>query len=148
MPPPSTQTQTELTPDQQVNSPHIQGQRGQSNQKKRGGGRAPGSQGYSAADCTALVAAVKKILPLGSQEWSKVQDIYNCYASENHRMTREADPLKIKFRNLVDSKKPTGETICPPWIREAKLVDLSIRERAFHNALVDQESGDSVNHEK
>ncbi|KNZ62977.1 hypothetical protein VP01_12001g1 [Puccinia sorghi] len=35
---------------------------------KRGGGPAPGFQGYSPADCTALVMAVKKMLPLGSQE--------------------------------------------------------------------------------
>lgn len=48
----------------------------------------------------------------------------------------------MKFRNLVDAKKPTGEAICPPWIREAKMVDLSFRERAVHNAMLNDENGD------
>ena len=91
---------------------------------------------------------MRKILPLGSQEWSKVQDIYNQYATENGCSTREIDPLKIKFRNLVDAKKPTGETICPPWVREAKMVDILIHERAVLHALVDPENNDSVDEAK
>ncbi|KNZ52832.1 hypothetical protein VP01_3433g4 [Puccinia sorghi] len=31
----------------------------------------------------ALLMVVKKILPLSSQEWFKVQELYNQYASEN-----------------------------------------------------------------
>ena len=58
-----------------------------------GGGCTAGSQGYSASNCTALVAAVKKIFPLGSQEWTKVQDLYNVYAAENNWISHEADPL-------------------------------------------------------
>ncbi|KNZ53927.1 hypothetical protein VP01_309g6 [Puccinia sorghi] len=34
-------------------------------------------EGYSAADCATLVFAVKEVLPLGSQERTKVQDLYN-----------------------------------------------------------------------
>ncbi|KNZ62712.1 uncharacterized protein VP01_1231g4 [Puccinia sorghi] len=81
------------------------------------------------SDCTALVAAVKTILPLGSQEWAKVQDIYNQYVTTNNRTTREIDPH-------------LNEAICPPWIREAKMVDLSFRERAVHNAMLNDENGD------
>ena len=80
------------------------------------------------------------MLPLGSQEWSKVVNIYSQYATENNRITRETDSLKMKFRSLADSKKPTGEAVCPAWIREAKVVDLMIKERAVHNAMVDSEN--------
>ncbi|KNZ47990.1 hypothetical protein VP01_599g8 [Puccinia sorghi] len=55
---------------------------GQPKQNKQVGRRAPGSQGYPEADCTALVAAVKQILSLGSQE-SEVQDIYKQYVINN-----------------------------------------------------------------
>ena len=50
-------------------------------------GRTKGPVGYSAADCMALVSAVKDILPLGAQEWSYVQDAYNQYTSENNQAT-------------------------------------------------------------
>ena len=50
-------------------------------------GRAKGLQGYSAADCTALVAAVKHVLPLGSQEWAQVLTKYNNYADLNNQAT-------------------------------------------------------------
>ena len=107
-----------------------------SNRSKRGpGGRAPGSQGYTAVDCTALVLAVKQILPLGSQEWNKVLDLYNNYARANNRALRECDPLRAKFKSLHESKKPTGDAFCPPYIREAKAVDREIRARAFENTI-------------
>ncbi|KNZ51871.1 uncharacterized protein VP01_377g9 [Puccinia sorghi] len=54
---------------------------------KTGHGRAKGSQGYSAADCTALVAAVKHVLPLRSQEWVQVLTNYNDYVGLNKQAT-------------------------------------------------------------
>ncbi|KNZ54554.1 hypothetical protein VP01_2914g1 [Puccinia sorghi] len=52
---------------------------------KCGGGRAPGSQGYSLADCTALVMAVKKILPLGRS------GVFALHGSEKqHRWIRQS----------------------------------------------------------
>ena len=118
-PPGQTQT-TPANPSQPQTTPASSTQRssqarGKGANAKRGG-RAPGAQGYNPADCLALVAAVKQVLPLGSQEWTKVLDIYNKYATENNRMAREVDSLKMKFRNLVDAKKPTGEAVCPAWI--------------------------------
>ncbi|KNZ54383.1 uncharacterized protein VP01_2961g3 [Puccinia sorghi] len=59
---------------------------------------------------------VKKILPLGSQEW-----------------------CKIEFCHLDDSKKPTGKGVCPPWMREAKDVDKAIHNWATHNVPIDNE---------
>ncbi|PLW13773.1 hypothetical protein PCANC_10272 [Puccinia coronata f. sp. avenae] len=108
----------------------------------RVGGLAPGAQGYKPNDCKALVAGVNKILPLGSQEWGKVANLYNYYATQNSQVMRKQDNLKTKFKALVDAKKPTGETICKPWIRDAKLVSLSICKRAAHNAVVDRDWSD------
>ncbi|KNZ51175.1 uncharacterized protein VP01_405g5 [Puccinia sorghi] len=51
----------------------------QSNSTKDGG-----SQIYNDADCTAILAAFNRILPLGSQEWDQVEEIYNYYATNNN----------------------------------------------------------------
>ncbi|KNZ60622.1 uncharacterized protein VP01_1528g5, partial [Puccinia sorghi] len=98
--------------------------------------RVPGSQGYLAADCTALVTAVKKILQLGIQELGKVQDLYKIYVNENNQIMSPT-PSRSMGGTWLIPKKPTSETICLRWICEAKLVDLSICEQAFHKALAE-----------
>ena len=105
-------------------------------------GRAKGSVGYSAADCTALVSAVKQILPLGAQEWVHVQDLYNQYASKNNRVTREPDPLKYKFRALATHSKPTGDPDCPSYVREAKLAQKAMDSWAHVIACNDSDNED------
>jgi hypothetical protein len=45
---------------------------------------------------------------------------------------------------MVDARKPTGKTVCPPWIREAKEIEVLIRKRAVHNTVVDS-LGDEEN---
>ncbi|PLW42223.1 hypothetical protein PCANC_12118 [Puccinia coronata f. sp. avenae] len=131
------------TPSQPTRCPARQGtslhQPTTTNVPRRGGGRAPGSQGYKPPDCKALVSAVRQVLPLGSQEWGRVANIYNNWVVENGQMTREQDPLKAKFKSLVNAKKPTGETVCAPWIQDAKSVEMAICERASHNAVVDRD---------
>ncbi|KNZ54300.1 uncharacterized protein VP01_2985g6 [Puccinia sorghi] len=89
--------------------------------------------------------AVKKILPLGSQEWCKVQDLYNQYPANNNHISRNSDPSKIKFCHSTDLKKPTGKVVCPPWIREAKEVDKAIQNWATHNVLIDNEGDEDGN---
>ena len=103
-------------------------------------GRAKGSVGYSAADCMALVSAVKAILPLGAQEWINVQELYNQYATENNRVTRDPDPLKYKFRALATHSKPTGDPECPSYVREAKLTQKALDSRAHVIACHDSDS--------
>ncbi|KNZ60517.1 hypothetical protein VP01_1542g6 [Puccinia sorghi] len=62
------QSQTSLTQP----TPAPSGQTPNSNRHTHSGGWAPGFQSYNVTDCTTLVTAIKKILPLGSQEWGKV----------------------------------------------------------------------------
>jgi hypothetical protein len=130
------QTKTPSTSSQQTQT--TQGRPSQSRTKQGPGGCTPGCQGYSTSDCIALIATVKQILPIGGQEWTKVQDIYNEYARANNCMLCQANPLKTKFKNLSNQKKPTGKSICPPHIREAKDVDNEICIRIASNAVVDE----------
>ncbi|KAA1113036.1 hypothetical protein PGT21_019217 [Puccinia graminis f. sp. tritici] len=115
---------------------------GTANQKRSG--RQPGSQGYSGADCTALVAIVKDVLPLGSNEWDDVHFKYSQYAMANGRTVHDVEPLKTKFRTMAASRKPTGNPNCPTWIREAKRVNLLIKDRAKNLAFVDEDADEEV----
>ncbi|EFP90057.1 uncharacterized protein PGTG_15905 [Puccinia graminis f. sp. tritici CRL 75-36-700-3] len=94
---------------------------GTANQKRSG--RQPGSQGYSGADCTALVAIVKDVLPLGSNKWDNVHFKYSQYAMANGQTVRDVEPLKTK---------------------EAKRVNLLIKDRAKNLAFVDEDGDEEV----
>ncbi|KNZ45155.1 uncharacterized protein VP01_8433g1 [Puccinia sorghi] len=73
--------------------------------------------------------AVKKILPLGSQEWCKVQDLFNQYTANNNHISRDSDPSKIKFHHLANSKKnPLAKVFAlhgsekkKRWIRQSRI---------------------------
>ncbi|PLW05690.1 hypothetical protein PCANC_27887 [Puccinia coronata f. sp. avenae] len=65
----NAETNQQTTPSQRTQA--GRGRASQSQTKQGSGGRTPGCQGYSISDCEALIAAVKQVLPLGSQEWSK-----------------------------------------------------------------------------
>ena len=101
-----------------------------SENSQRRPGRAKGSQGYSAEDCTALFKVVKSVLPLGSQEWGYVLERYNLYATSNNRAIREQDSIKLKFQALVKHTKPTGDPDCPSHVREAKLTQKALDNQA------------------
>ncbi|KNZ62785.1 uncharacterized protein VP01_1223g2 [Puccinia sorghi] len=93
-----------ITPQNQSSNQQTRSSQscGQPKQNKQVGRTAPTSQGYSETDCITLVATIKQILPLASQEWGKFQEIYNQYAINNNQMSRDINPLKIKFQSLVD----------------------------------------------
>ncbi|KAH9459219.1 hypothetical protein Pst134EA_019368 [Puccinia striiformis f. sp. tritici] len=109
---------------------------------QRRAGRARGSQGYSADDCEALVDAIKAYLPLGRDEWTHVLDQYNRYATSNNRSSRDLEPLKIKFRALVNHTKPTGDPDCPTYVREAKYAQRDMDKRAHVIACADESNNE------
>ena len=86
-------------------------------------------------------------MPLESQEWCKVQDLYKQYAVENNWIAWESDPLKTKFWNLANPKKPMGNVVFPPWIREVKHVDKAIHDCAYYHAIVDTFENENENFE-
>ncbi|EFP78793.1 uncharacterized protein PGTG_04749 [Puccinia graminis f. sp. tritici CRL 75-36-700-3] len=100
-------------------------------------GRQRGSQGYSGEDCMAIVNCVKRILPLGSNDWNHVHELYEQYVVQNNRLLCDPYPIKTKFKAMVALRKPTGNPNCPVWIREAKHANLMIKDRAKTLAFVD-----------
>jgi hypothetical protein len=83
------------------------------------GGRVPGAEGYSREDVSALLASIRRILPTGANEWERVLERYRrTHAVPHGRALRNVSPLKTKYRNLINSKKSTGDPLCPPEERE------------------------------
>ncbi|PLW49791.1 hypothetical protein PCASD_01516 [Puccinia coronata f. sp. avenae] len=128
------QTQASATQRNKTSAP------GDNSQRRPG--RAKGSQGYSTKDCVALIEAVKEHLPLGSQEWGYVLERYNTYAADNKRAIREQESIKLKFQALVKHTKPTGDPSCPSHIREAKLTQKAMDNRAHLVACNDDAKSD------
>ncbi|PLW21925.1 hypothetical protein PCASD_12860 [Puccinia coronata f. sp. avenae] len=103
-------------------------------------GCAKGSQGYSIPDLLALVEAVQAFLPLGAQEWERVQQRYNSqYAKVEGRDIRELNSLKTKFRALVTHPKKTGDPDCPKHLCDAKATQNAMDARAHVIACNDPE---------
>ncbi|KAH9464993.1 hypothetical protein Pst134EB_004490 [Puccinia striiformis f. sp. tritici] len=93
---------------------------------------------------TPSTCTTKAYLPLGRDEWTHVLDQYNWYATSNDRSSRDLEPLKIKFRALVNHTKPTGDPDCPTYVREAKYAQRDMDKRAHVIACAD-ESDDEAN---
>ncbi|KAI7961778.1 hypothetical protein MJO28_002267 [Puccinia striiformis f. sp. tritici] len=96
---------------------------------QKGAGRAPGSQGYNDNDSRALVRAIKEVLPLGANEWSRVVDMYNDYAQKNQRAFRDEKSIRNKFKGLHSARKPTGDPMIKDFIRDAKAAFEEMRAR-------------------
>ncbi|PLW13443.1 hypothetical protein PCASD_20522 [Puccinia coronata f. sp. avenae] len=112
------------------------------NTSQRRPGLAKGAQGSTSVDCTALVEAVKHVLPLGANVWAIVHEHYSEYALKNGRAIREQDSVKNKFRALVNLNKPTGDPDCPTWVRKAKHTQKLINNRAQLLTLDEESSGE------
>ncbi|KAH9466259.1 hypothetical protein Pst134EB_001317 [Puccinia striiformis f. sp. tritici] len=93
---------------------------------------------------TPSTCTTKAYLPLGRDKWTHVLDQYNRYATSNNRSSRDLEPLKIKFRALVNHTKPTGDPDCPTYVREAKYAQRDMDKRAHVIACAD-ESDDEAN---
>ena len=107
-------------------------------------GRAKGLQGYSIPDLLALVEAVRAFLPLGAQEWERVQQRYNSqYAEVKGRDIRELNSLKTKFRALVTHPKKTGDPNCPKHVCDAKSTQNAMDSRSHVIACNDPEDEDN-----
>ncbi|KAI7933508.1 hypothetical protein MJO29_016828 [Puccinia striiformis f. sp. tritici] len=103
--------------------------------------RAPGSQGYNNNDSQALVRAIKEVLPLGANKWSRVVDMYSDYAQKNQRAFWDEKSIRNKFKFLHSARKPTGGPMIKDFIRDAKAAFEEMRARAasYENIDVDED---------
>ncbi|KNE96848.1 hypothetical protein PSTG_09831 [Puccinia striiformis f. sp. tritici PST-78] len=102
-----------------ANQAPAQGNR--ANPQRRSSGRQPGSNGYSDEDCMALVEIVKEVLPLGSNEWQQVHELYNDtlqfendignsagHTQENEEVGQANEADQGNFGNFLDNPMNIG----------------------------------------
>ncbi|KAJ6473929.1 hypothetical protein DFH09DRAFT_1293709 [Mycena vulgaris] len=82
-------------------------------------GRPKGSPNFSKDDITNLLDLVEKILPLGQKGWKTVKRRYQKWARGAKRPERDGKSLETKYKQLLKTKKPTGDAQCPPDIKRA-----------------------------
>ncbi|KAF8219844.1 hypothetical protein L208DRAFT_1337383, partial [Tricholoma matsutake] len=109
------------------------------NGKKQHGGHMVGVANYSVEDLDALFDILEERVPLGGHAWNSATDEYNAWAQENGRPSRTVKSLKLKFKQLVKTAKPTGEAEVPPHVKRAHAIDDLMNEKAGSRDLDDQD---------
>ncbi|KAG9416823.1 hypothetical protein AC1031_001213 [Aphanomyces cochlioides] len=69
-------------------------------------------------DVGVLLDAIEKVMPLGSNGWEKVSQLFNL--DESILIARNDEQCKRKFVALKNHRKPTGDSDCPLNVVRAK----------------------------
>ena len=80
---------------------------------------------FTKAETTTLLKAIEQILPIDTEGWTEVHDIFNSKHSP-----RGVEGLKRKFNKLAKKTVPTGNPNIPEDIKLAK----SIKGKLFHRS--------------
>jgi len=96
-------------------------------EKKRRSGRGNRKKKFTETEITFLLGTIEQNLPIGPQEWERVSTEY---IKEFSDMDRDRESLRRKFGQLVNSKVPTGDPLCPPDVQWAKQITRSIESKA------------------
>ncbi|KAI5788988.1 hypothetical protein EDC01DRAFT_631034 [Geopyxis carbonaria] len=116
---------------------------GSQSQRKKRGGKAPGSQSFLEADKERAFDAMRAIVPTGSQEWDAVAVAYSRSAKEHGRKDRDSTFLKKFYTAMIKTSKPTGAPQLPWEISEARQIEKLIAEKVnmFEGDESDLEAG-------
>ncbi|KAJ3870933.1 hypothetical protein F5051DRAFT_488950, partial [Lentinula edodes] len=111
---------------------------------KRGSqkGRTSGSLNYTDEDLGILFETLWHNLPLGQRAWSRCADEFNEQAEQQGRPTHLAKSLKLKYKQLVKTTKPTGDVELPWNVEEALEIEELMNDKAGTRDLDDSDIGD------
>jgi hypothetical protein len=82
--------------------------------------------GFSAAETNNLLELLETILPIGGEEWDRVEREHEKLWPTQKR-TKESS--KCKFQSLYRTKMATGDPNCPPQVRRAKHIQNRLKEK-------------------
>ncbi|KAJ7258322.1 hypothetical protein C8J57DRAFT_1472431 [Mycena rebaudengoi] len=97
------------------------------------------SRNFEPEDTNTLLDIVQKELPLGPKGWASIHKRFSKWAHKNSRPDRAGKSLETKYKQLLKTKKPTGDAICPPEIKRAHRIEEMINQRAGTHDLSDSE---------
>eukprot|EP00536_Pseudo-nitzschia_multiseries_P018737 jgi/Psemu1/230122/e_gw1.3024.8.1 len=89
-------------------------------------GRRSGVIGYSRTELLEFLHALKKILPVGPEEWAQVAQIHKDNFADTNRSIQN---LRRKYGNLYRKQIPTGDPNCPEEVKLAKRVKWLIKSK-------------------
>jgi hypothetical protein len=105
---------------------------------QRRGGRVRGAEGYHRGDVEALLRCVRQVLPTCTEEWDEVLNAYRqTHAVPKLRAQRDANSLKVKFKQLVRAFKPSrnSDNVAPELQEAGAIIDLIEAKTAGGNCL-------------
>ncbi|TFY80399.1 hypothetical protein EWM64_g3611 [Hericium alpestre] len=114
-------------------------------QKTAKRGRPHGAGNYSQDDLGALLDYVEGELPLGQRGWERIHRRFVKWAHRHGRPERALKSLETKYKQLVKTKKPTGNGVCPPSVDRAHAIEDLINDRAGTRDLADSDFDDAGN---
>ena len=79
-------------------------------------------KGFTKAETTTLLKAIEQILPIDTEAWNEVHDVFN-----SKHTPRGVEGLKRKFNKLANKPVPTGNLNMPEDVKRAK----SIKSKLF-----------------
>ncbi|KAJ6561938.1 hypothetical protein B0H19DRAFT_943801, partial [Mycena capillaripes] len=82
--------------------------------------------------------------PVGAKGWKAITEDHNQWARESGRPVRELKSLEGKYKQLLKSKKPTGDPDCPPEVKRAHRIELKINNRIDTRELSDSDFDDDA----
>ncbi|KAE9330656.1 hypothetical protein PF008_g15686 [Phytophthora fragariae] len=88
-----------------------------------------GTTNYSMADADRLLALVEKMLPLGRDESERFAMTFNANRPRGSP-ERDFERLRLKFKVLHSTRKPTGVQEMPPLVKKAKEIKCAIDDKA------------------
>ncbi|KAJ7311579.1 hypothetical protein DFH08DRAFT_822685 [Mycena albidolilacea] len=104
-----------------------------------------GSQNWAQNNTTKLLDLVQRHLPLGAKGWKLIAECFAKWAELSDRPQRDGRAIEAKYKTLLKTKKPTGDTNCPPEIKRAHQIETLINEKAdTHEISDDSDAGDSA----
>ncbi|KAJ6453365.1 hypothetical protein C8R45DRAFT_633831 [Mycena sanguinolenta] len=107
-------------------------------------GRPKGSTNFNGRDVNKLLDLAEALLPLAGNGWKKLTKDHNTWADKHDRPLRDAKSLEAKFKQLVKTRKPTGDPDCSPEVKRAKAIDRKISERVGTRDIGDSEFGGDI----
>ncbi|GLB43828.1 hypothetical protein LshimejAT787_1500120 [Lyophyllum shimeji] len=100
-------------------------------------GRPRGSSNYTIDEVMHLLDLLEAELPLGQKGWNSVYKKYTKWARNNNYISRTIKSLDTKYKQLIKTTMPTGDSRCPPDVKRAHQIEDLIKERACTRDLND-----------
>ena len=100
-------------------------------------------KGFTKAETTTLLKAGERILPIDTEGWTEVHEIFNSKHS-----SRGVEGLKRKFNKLANKPVPTGNLNIPEDVKLAKSIKGKLFRRSGATNLSDEEEEEEEDEEE